>query len=98
MRGPVLFTLNPELNKNIDPEVIKLLRLDPNSISGPIEDDTIRPHGMACQIKVWNPKSYRSVADTELKLTEFPDPDGRASYFLLPNPNVDGIVEDELLK
>jgi uncharacterized protein len=97
MRGPILFALNPELNKNIDPETLNLLRLDPESVTGPVEDQTIRPNGIACRIKVWNPNSYSSTADTELLLTEFPDPAGRASYFLLPDPTVPGIVKDELI-
>jgi hypothetical protein len=33
----------------------------------------------------------------ELTLTEFPDPDGEATYFLVPNPADERLVDDELM-
>jgi DUF1680 family protein len=97
MRGPVLYTLNPEMNKNIQSNKINLLRLDPASVSGPFQDATVRPGGMACRVKTFGPNSYSSTAGLDILLTEFPDPAGKASYFLLPDPAIPGIVEDELL-
>ena len=97
MRGPVLFTLNPALNKNISPENIRLLRIDPESITGPFSDSTLRPNGMACRVKAWDPNEYSSTPNLELLLTEFPDPDGLSSYFILPDPKSKVLVDDELL-
>ena len=33
-----------------------------------------------------------------LRLTEFPDPDGEATYFLVPNPADERLVDDELME
>lgn len=96
MRGPVLFCLTPELNKNINVD-LKLLRLDPASLDGPGKDITVRPDGMACRVKMWNPESYVGAADLKAVLTEFPDPAGQQTFFLMPDPKGEGYVEDELV-
>ncbi|OQB35667.1 MAG: hypothetical protein BWY09_02214 [Candidatus Hydrogenedentes bacterium ADurb.Bin179] len=52
---------------------------------------------MSCSIKAWRTTTWYPQAgyDYELKLTEFPDPDGEMTYFHVPNPN-DPIVVDEV--
>jgi len=100
MRGPLLFCLNrkrhPEL-ADIDP---KTLVFDPSSLESPIADDSVRPDGIACRVRAWKPGAdYSSDAtDFELTLTEFPDPDGVAVYFAVPNPKAEEFVDDELLQ
>jgi len=100
MRGPLLFCLNrkrhPEL-ADIDP---KTLVLDPSSLEGPIADDSVRPDGVACRVRAWKSGANFSADETdfELTLTEFPDPDGVAVYFAVPNPKAKEFVDDELLQ
>jgi hypothetical protein len=96
MRGPLVFCLNPERN-NISAEELRLLWLDPYSPAGPIKDDSVRPDGIGCSIKAWNPNSYGGPPTMELILTEFPDPGGEQVYFQVPNPKVDVLMDDELM-
>ncbi len=100
MRGPLLFCLNrkrhPEL-ADINP---KTLVLDPSSLEGPVVDDSVRPGGIACRVRAWRSGADYSSDTTafELTLTEFPDPDGVAVYFSIPNPKAEEVVDDELLQ
>ena len=58
--------------------------------------DAVRPGGIGCRVKAWKPGFGLSPkADHELTLTEFPDPEGRATYFRLRDFAV--AVDDELL-
>ncbi len=100
MRGPVLFCLNPLRKENAklkDVDGVDLGRfvLVPESIQGPLPDDSVRPHGQACRIKAFSPGYGCEQPDTELLLSEFPDPDGRAVYFRLRDLSQG--VKDELL-
>lgn len=100
MRGPMLFCLNPKRQENFDPEIMRLMWLDPASLklSGP--DDSIRPGGMTCQAMFWPPTNYNAAGKATLKLTltEYPDPDCQATYFLVPNPKDDALIDDELVE
>lgn len=98
MRGPVLFCLNPERNKNVKIEELKLLRLELASPQGPDKDNTVRPDGMACRVRAWNPNSYVGGPDMKLILTEFTDPGGQLTYFLVPNPYENISIDDELIE
>ena len=100
-RGPQVFCLSRSRNKDVkglDTVDLRLLVLDPASIEGPIPDDTVRPDGVACRVKAWRPGVFypHNPPDLELTLTEFPDPDGEATYFLVPNPADERLVDDEL--
>jgi len=102
-RGPQVFCLSRSRNKDvkaIDTVDLRLLVLDPSSIEGPIPDDTIRPGGVACRVKAWQPGVFypHNPPALELTLTEFPDPDGEATYFLVPNPADERLVDDELME
>jgi hypothetical protein len=100
MRGPVLFCVNPRRKENArykDVDGVDLGRfvLAAESIEGLLSDDGVRPHGQACRIKAFTPGYGCDQPDTELFLTEFPDPDGRAVYFRLRDLSQG--VKDELL-
>lgn len=99
MRGPVLFCLNPERNPDIKEADMRLVRVDPLlPQEGPVNDTAVRAGGMACRIKGIGPANYGSKPDMELILTEFPDPDGKAAYFLVPDPTSDELMDDELIQ
>ncbi|NBX30300.1 hypothetical protein EBR04_07660, partial [bacterium] len=100
-RGPQVFCLSRSRNKDVkglDTVDLRLLTLDPSSIEGPIPDESVRPGGIACRVKAWRPEDFypHAKATLELTLTEFPDPDGEATYFLVPNPADERLVDDEL--
>ena len=102
-RGPQVFCLSRSRNndvKGLDTVDLRLLVLDPSSIEGPIPDETIRPDGIACRVKAWQPGVFypHNPPALELTLTEFPDPDGEATYFLVPNPADERLVDDELME
>lgn len=58
-----------------------------------------RRGGIACRVKAWRPGDFYPHAKPtlELTLTAFPDPDGEATYFFVPNPADERLVDDELL-
>ena len=100
MRGPMLFCLNPERQKDFDPDIMRLMWLDPTSVKLSGKDDTIRPDGLTCEALFWNPNNYNaaSKAGIKLVLTEYADPGCNATYFLVPNPKVNTLVDDELIE
>ncbi len=87
MRGPLLFCLNPDHNKtlaDLDGADLGQITLDPQSLGDPVPDKSVRPDGLACVIQAWKPGYACSrPGDLKLRLTEFPDPGGRATYFRL---------------
>jgi DUF1680 family protein len=102
LRGPVIFTLNPkrnpEFSKHPDFEPRQLL-IDPPSVEIPLADDSVRPHGMACQLKAWPPGNFNFwpfIDRMPLVLTEFPDAGGEGIYFLVPDSSSPLLVDDEL--
>ncbi len=57
---------------------------------------SVRPGGIACKVKAWS--SDRDVTkppDLDLVLSEFPEPTGEATYFLVSDATV--AVDDELI-
>ncbi|MCP4610748.1 MAG: hypothetical protein GY845_18730 [Planctomycetes bacterium] len=100
MRGPMLFCLNPERQKDFDPEIMRLMWLDPTSLKMSGGDNSIRPNGLTCEAKFWNPNNYNAAgkANIKLTLTEYTDPGCKATYFLVPNPGVDSLTDDELIE
>jgi hypothetical protein len=81
MRGPQVFTLNPQRNPEIAGTDLKKLVLSPLSFLPAKPDDSVRAGGLACQVKA---ASVSAGVDTTLTLTEFPDPGGEATFFLAP--------------
>ena len=101
MRGPVVFCLSLERNEDLrHMELLHRLRIDPRTIEGPARDDSLRPNGLACTVGAFNPfiedhPCPTPPTNTQVVLTEFPDPDARATYFHLVNDRT--AVDDELL-
>jgi DUF1680 family protein len=99
MRGPLVFCLNPRRNPSLpkqDGADLGRYALDPSSFAPPVRDDSIRPGGIACRLDAWLPGcGLDTKGDTRLVLTEFADPEGKATYFRLRDFSV--AVDDELL-
>jgi hypothetical protein len=99
MRGPRLFTLSPSRNEGLEGIDLRMMVIKPETLEGPFEDDSVRGGGLSCKVEAWKPDTWYPFAPTDFKLTltEFPDPEGKSSYFLVPNPEEDDFVEDELI-
>lgn len=99
MRGPLLFGLDPSAEPKLaalDGVALGYLALDPASLDEPVPDQRVRPDGLACRVKAWNPGfGIGAKADFHLTMREFPDPAARATYFRLRDFSV--AVEDELM-
>ena len=99
MRGPVLFCLNPARQPKGLPTAktgLKDIRCDPASLEGPVRDEAVRPSGLAVRLRAWSPGGDRKrPPDLTLLLTEFPDPGGEMTYFVVSDPTV-RTAEDEL--
>jgi uncharacterized protein len=99
MRGPQVFCLNPAQNPDLaelDGAELGYIALNPASLCEPIPSAAVRPDGIGCRVQAWKPGfSLSRKADYELTLTEFPDPDGKATYFRLRDFR--DAVDDELL-
>ncbi len=98
MRGPQVFCLNPAQHpdlEKLDGTELGYLALDPASLSAPVPNAAVRPDGLGCRVQAWKPGFGLSLKpDYELTLTEFPDPEGKATYFRLRD--LSGAVHDEL--
>ena len=98
MRGPQLFCLNPAQNPalaKLDGVELGYLALDPASLTDPVENSAVRPGGLGCRVQAWKPGfGLGKKSDFTLTLTEFPDPDGKATYFRLRD--FSAAVDDEL--
>jgi DUF1680 family protein len=99
LRGPQVFCLNPAQNtamSKLDGTELGYLALNPASLAAPVPSNAVRPDGIACRVQAWKAGFGLSPkADYELTLTEFPDPEGKATYFRLRD--FSGAVDDELL-
>lgn len=99
MRGPQVFTYNPARNPELAGREPRLFTLDQDApVEGPFPDDTVRPGGMSCRVRVWEPGAwYPHAKSREIVLTEFADPDATATYFVVSNPGSPLLVDDELM-
>jgi len=99
MYGPLVFCLNRKKHEGLNDVDLRLLTINPQTLEGPIPDDSVHPDGLACRIKAWSPGAWYPHAEPAytLTLTEFPDPDGEAIYFHVPNPIDPAFREDELV-
>jgi hypothetical protein len=102
MRGPLVYCLNPTLNKSIpkqDGADYSFYVLDPSSLKDvPGGDATVRPGGTACKARFCTDYfmiGFGGGGIVFLNLTEFPDADGKCVYFRVPDLSV--AVPDELL-
>jgi hypothetical protein len=100
MRGPQVFCLDPAQTPSLaelDGTELGYIALDPASLSEPVASAAVRPDGLGCRVRAWKPGFGLSLkTDYELTLTEFPNPDGKATYFRLRD--FSGAVDDELSK
>jgi uncharacterized protein len=98
MRGPLVFCLNPAWNEGLADMDLRLITIDPSSLEGPFEDNTVHEGGQACRVRTWGPGVWYPQAEPDLNLllTEYSDPGGEATYFKIPNPLDERCVEDEL--
>ncbi len=73
-----------------------LIVIDPSSLKDSPGGDVVRPGGVACQLSAWYDTMEIGIpANISLRLTEFPDPEGKLVYFRLPDLSV--AAPDELL-
>lgn len=101
MRGPLVFCLNPAQNKLLQKQdaadLGTTLVLDPKSLKDSSGGGVVRPGGVACQVSGWYDTMEIGIpTNIALRLTEFPDPDGKLVYFRLPDLSV--AVPDELVE
>lgn len=99
MRGPLVFCWNPsqvESLKNRDAADLGAMLIDPGSLRDLPGHHTVRPGGMACAIKAGEGRFEIGVSgNLTLELEEFPDPQGKVTYFRLPDLSL--AEPDELL-
>jgi hypothetical protein len=100
MRGPLAFGLGRAANPSLGEIRLGEIVFDPDSLTGPVPDDSVRPGGQAFHIKAWPPGAWypHSTPSLNLKLTEFPDPTGELLYLFVPNPGDKAFVDDQLTK
>jgi hypothetical protein len=99
MRGPLVFGLSRSHCKGLKTGAsLGLLTIDTSSIKGSVADQAVRPDGMGCKLRGWQPGAWydQQMPDVELHLTELPDPDSEGTYFHVPDPVAKDLVEDEL--
>jgi len=99
MRGPLLFCLNPTQNESLaktDGADLGRIIIDLASIEPlPVMNSAVRPDGIGCRLKACNiPFSLGNTGNLLLTFTEFADPDGKCTYFKVPDLSV--AVPDEL--
>ena len=100
MRGPLVFCLNPVQEKSligkdasdIGRVVINLASIEPT----PVSNQSVRPDGIGCQLKAGsNTWAMDNSKNINLVLSEFADPDGKCTYFRIPD--LSEAVDDELI-
>lgn len=69
--------------------------IDPNSLKLISGDSTLHPNGVACSVDANERTFSLGTREKSLKLTEFPDPEGKVVYFRIPDFSV--AVQDEIL-
>lgn len=98
MRGPVVYCIGSEQNA----ELLKTygqpreLMLEPATLGEPVADASVRPGGLKATAKAWAPGEHGGRPPSlDVVLSEFVDPSGLATYFLIPDLTV--AVDDELM-
>lgn len=99
MRGPLLFCLNPVLNDSLNKKEVRnfgRIVINRASIENlPIASNAVRPDGIACRLKAGDkPFSIGNMGNLPLTLTEFADPNGKCTYFRVPD--LSEAIPDEL--
>ena len=84
MRGPQVFCLSTDRNEELAGQELGDVTIDPDTLQGPIKDDSVRPGGLAVRAKVSKevPGTFEGGGyEHDVVLTEFADPGGRHTYF-----------------
>jgi DUF1680 family protein len=103
LRGPVIYTLNPQRNPDFasHPDFSpRELMFHPDELQPLTSDNAVRPNGTAATINTWTPGHHQfwpHIPRKPLTLTEYPDANGQNIYFLVPNPANPKLEEDELI-
>jgi hypothetical protein len=99
MRGPLVFTLNPQQDTALagkSADDLGRIVIDMAAIEqSPVRSVDVRPDGIGCWLKAGT--SVGALGDdrsTTLTLTEFADPDGKCVYFKIPD--ISQASQDEL--
>ena len=100
MRGPQVFCLSRTRNAGLEGIDLRLIVLDPNSLSEPRREDSLRIDGRSIPIRAWGPGAWYPVAaaNLSLTLTEFADPGGELVYLKTPVPEDRRYGRDELME
>jgi hypothetical protein len=94
-RGPLLYCLNLRINPTIGEGDVRELTLDERSFRLITGESTLRRTGTACEARARLTSARPGDGGLPIKLTEFPDPAGIATYFLV-RPDAP-MSKDELL-
>jgi len=98
MRGPIVFCLDPAQKDSLqkkDAADLTGFLIDPKSIKEISADSTVRPNGVACTVEANEWTFALGNRDLVLKLTEFPNSEGKVVYFRIPDFSL--AVQDEIL-
>lgn len=103
MRGPSLYTLNPERNPHLSSHPkfeARQIMVDPAKPVESVPDEAQRPGGVAAVVKTWGPGPHNfwpHLKRVDTTLTEFPDPAGEGIYLVVPDLKAEQLVDDELM-
>jgi hypothetical protein len=98
MRGPQVCCLNPAQNTTLqkkDAADLTNFIIDPGSLKLLPDDTAVHSGGWTCSVKMGD-RLLTIGTPMQLKLTTFPDPEGKVVYFRVPDLSV--AVPDELLR
>jgi uncharacterized protein len=95
MRGPMVFCLNPSLNKVVEGKNLKDVIIDPSTFSVSKVANCPERESLFCTVTASFCDNLNGDDSFDLKLTPFPDQDGRAIYYLTKDMSC--ACEDKLL-
>lgn len=102
LRGPVLFTFNPDRNLELaqQPDFdLRLVGFDSLKVESQARDDSVRPGGVSCTVIATPPARVPSATakTVPMVLTEYPDPNGQNIYFQVKALESPVLTDDELM-
>jgi DUF1680 family protein len=94
MVGPRVFCLSREANPDLESVDLRQLTLKTESLRTTEDGEVPR-----CEVEAWRTTSWYpfSKPDYTLVLQPFPDPEGVATYFHVPNPKDERLVSDPIV-
>jgi DUF1680 family protein len=91
LRGPLIFCYSP--SRQTTPVDMNRATVDPATIQGPFADHAIRPGGLACTAR-----AKLDGIEYQIFLSEFTDPNGEVTHYLMNDAGNPAFVPDELLR